>query len=227
MGQIIELFRTSFSLIFNRKNVKKYLSGEFEPTDEELTQMWRFLRQLLSTDIQNTIENDYSNLLKLQTEHLKTPYLKELSLAELDFLIKNKVDLSSILIFVFAKGGVASISWDNNKQIFIEGVVDAKLRGTILLILICAALALMIDSITKLWSQAVLYWNTAIEPSSKTQNTSIAYTAFTILIIIFIFAVINTLVLGHHTHLAKEKLKKLYPDLFESKFDASPPEKAT
>ena len=127
MENLTEIIR---SIFFNRKNVKKYLVGEFDPTEEELTKIEMFLDQVLEADELKEIEKNYSNTLKRQIEQKKIPYLKELSVEELDFLLTRQMGLDDILQVIFAKGGLAkgfaSIQWNNETKLYEQANTDVK-----------------------------------------------------------------------------------------------------
>ncbi len=130
MENLTEIIR---SIFFNRKNVKKYLVGEFDPTEEELTKIEMFLDQVLEADELKEIEKNYSNTLKRHIEQKKIPYLKELSVEELDFLLTRQMGLDDILQVIFAKGGLAkgfaSIQWNNETKLYEQANTDVKLKN--------------------------------------------------------------------------------------------------
>lgn len=145
MENLTELIRAVF-LFFNRKNIKKYLIGEFEPTVEELTEIEEFLIRILETDELKKIEKNYSNALKREIEQKKIAYLKELSVEELDFLLAQQMGLDEILQVIFAKGGLAkgfaSIQWNNETKQYEHANTDVKLKNIggylYVIILICS-----------------------------------------------------------------------------------------
>lgn len=100
-----------FSLL-SKRNIKKFLLGELDPTPEELSIIQTYLENIRP----KLLQEDKSNLIQ-QIEQQKVPYLKELSIVELDFLLSKNIELPELLKIIFAKGGMAKgfavIEWDN------------------------------------------------------------------------------------------------------------------
>jgi hypothetical protein len=100
-----------FSLL-SKRNIKKFLLGELDPTSEELSIIQTYLENIRP----KLLQEDKSNLIQ-QIEQQKVPYLKELSIVELDFLLSKDIELPELLKIIFAKGGMAKgfavIEWDN------------------------------------------------------------------------------------------------------------------
>ncbi len=101
----------TFSLL-SKRNIKKFLLGELEPTSEELSVIQTYLENIRP----KLLQENKSNLIQ-QIEQQKVPYLKELSIVELDFLLSKNIELPELLKIIFAKGGMAKgfavIEWDN------------------------------------------------------------------------------------------------------------------
>ena len=55
-----------------------------------------------------------------QIEQRKIPYIKELSISELEFLFECNIDLTGLLTVIYAKGGVisvmGSIFWNESER---------------------------------------------------------------------------------------------------------------
>ena len=100
-----------FSLL-SKRNIKKFLLGELDPTSEELSIIQTYLENIRP----KLLQENKSNLIQ-QIEQQKIPYLKELSIVELDFLLSKNIELPELLKIIFAKGGMAKgfavIEWDN------------------------------------------------------------------------------------------------------------------
>ncbi|OSI08334.1 Uncharacterised protein [Neisseria animaloris] len=105
--EIILSFFKSIFFFWNRKNLKKYFQGEFEPTEEELVKIQSFFKYLDESAHlrEQDSKKQYFYDLNRQLEQKKIPYFKELSAEELDFLMERKIGLDGILDVVFAKGG--------------------------------------------------------------------------------------------------------------------------
>lgn len=125
------------SFIFSRKSFKKYLSGKLEPDMDELNAIKHFLH---TTHPQLMIDN--ADLMLQQIEQMKIPYLRDLSVDELNFLLDKKVDLNSILDIVMAKGGLtrglAAIDWNKDKRCYeqVERITGEERMMTFLIIAI-------------------------------------------------------------------------------------------
>ena len=100
-----------FSLL-SKRNIKKFLLGELDPTSEELSIIQTYLENIRP----KLLQENKPNLIQ-QIEQQKVPYLKELSIVELDFLLSKNIELPELLKIIFAKGGMAKgfavIEWDN------------------------------------------------------------------------------------------------------------------
>lgn len=100
-----------FSLL-SKRNIKKFLLRELDPTSEELSIIQTYLENIRP----KLLQENKSNLIQ-QIEQQKIPYLKELSIVELDFLLSKNIELPELLKIIFAKGGMAKgfavIEWDN------------------------------------------------------------------------------------------------------------------
>lgn len=116
--EIILAFFKSIFFFWNRKNLKKYFQGEFEPTEEELVKIQSFFKYLDESAHlrEQDSKKQYFYDLNRQLEQKKIPYFKELSAEELDFLMERKIGLDGILDVVFAKGGMVrglgAIKWN-------------------------------------------------------------------------------------------------------------------
>ncbi|OSI12040.1 hypothetical protein [Neisseria canis] len=116
--EIILSFFKSIFFFWNRKNLKKYFQGEFEPTEEELVKIQSFFKYLDESAHlrEQDSKKQYFYDLNRQLEQKKIPYFKELSVEELDFLMERKIGLDGILDVVFAKGGMVrglgAIKWN-------------------------------------------------------------------------------------------------------------------
>lgn len=98
--------------LLSKKNIKKFLLGELEPTPEELSIIQTYLENIRP----KLLQENKPNLIQ-QIEQQKVPYLKELSIVELDFLLSKNIQLPELLKIIFAKGGMAKgiavIEWDD------------------------------------------------------------------------------------------------------------------
>ena len=115
MELLSKIFSSAF-LILSRKNIYKYLIGEIELTPDELDKIQEYLEKIRPLQF----SEHKSNLIR-QIEQRKIPYLRDLSIAELDFLLDSNIDLNGLLAVIYAKGGMlsafGSISWDKvNKK---------------------------------------------------------------------------------------------------------------
>lgn len=112
---MIEILQTLF-VLFNRKNIKKYLSGELELSEEELNKIQSYIE---------TSKQTHSIEIRIQQLELrKVPVLRDLTLEEADFLLQSDIDFDGILDVVYAKGGIAkglgSIEWSRENRCYIE-----------------------------------------------------------------------------------------------------------
>ena len=115
MELLSKIFSSAF-LILSRKNIYKYLIGEIELTPDELDKIQEYLEKIRPLQF----SEHKSNLIR-QIEQRKIPYLRDLSIDELDFLLDSNIDLNGLLAVIYAKGGMlsafGSISWDKvNKK---------------------------------------------------------------------------------------------------------------
>ena len=118
MGALNDLLNI-FRIIFSRKGAKKYLNGILEPDADEL----EFIRKYIDDIRPRMLENGSSIILQ-QIEQMKIPYLRDLTVNELDFLLTNNINLYGILDVIMAKGGLtrglAAIVWNEGKQHYNE-----------------------------------------------------------------------------------------------------------
>ena len=115
MEQLSKIFSSIF-LILNRRNIYKYLIGDIDLTPDELDKIQEYLEKIRPLQI----KNNKPHLIR-QIEQKKIPYLRDLSVDELDYLLESKIDLNGLLAVIYAKGGMlsafGSISWDKvNKK---------------------------------------------------------------------------------------------------------------
>lgn len=115
MEQLSKIF-TSVFLILNRRNIYKYLIGEIDLTPDDLEKIQEYLEKIRPLQIKNN-----KPYLIRQIEQKKIPYLRDLSVDELDYLLESKIDLNGLLAVIYAKGGMlsafGSINWDKvNKK---------------------------------------------------------------------------------------------------------------
>lgn len=99
MGLLTELVQLIHSIFLpiDRKNFKKHLHGKIEPTEEELVTIQNFLKKILIEQSSEKNKNiSYEKQIERQIEQKKVPYLKELLVEELDFLLVNGVDIDGI-----------------------------------------------------------------------------------------------------------------------------------
>ena len=115
---MIEIFKTLFAL-FNRKNIKKYLVGELELSEEELNKIQIYIEKTRIRQLEIGVNKRIRQL-----ELRKIPFLKELSLDEVDFLLESNIDFDGILEVIYAKGGISkglgSIEWSQDRQRYRE-----------------------------------------------------------------------------------------------------------
>ena len=131
LTELVQLIHSTF-LPIDRKNFKKHLHGKIEPTEEELVTIQNFLKKILIEQSSEKNKNiSYEKQMERQIEQKKVPYLKELLVEELDFLLVNGVDIDGSLDVIYAKGGwakgFASIRWSYSKKVYVEN--KAALRG--------------------------------------------------------------------------------------------------
>ena len=114
----MELLSKIFSsalLILSRRNIYKYMIGEIDLTPDELDKIQEYLEKIRPLQI----KNNKPNLIR-QVEQKKIPYLRDLSIDELDFLLDARIDLNGLLAVIYAKGGMlsafGSITWDKTNQ---------------------------------------------------------------------------------------------------------------
>ncbi len=104
MDSFISFLREAFSFLGNRSILKKYLHSETDLTEAEAKLILSFLREYSVAD--NEGDDKYLSLIDKQTNLKTIPYLKELSIEELDFLTRKGIDLDGILYTIHAKGGL-------------------------------------------------------------------------------------------------------------------------
>ena len=118
MELLSKIFSSAF-LILSRKNIYKYLIGEIELTPDELDKIQEYLEKIRPLQF----SEHKSNLIR-QIEQRKIPYLRDLSVDELDFLLDSNIDLNGLLAVIYAKGGMlsafGSISWDKVNKKYIK-----------------------------------------------------------------------------------------------------------
>lgn len=144
---MIDYIKSIFSLLLSRKNIKKYLLGELEPTVEELDIIQNYLE-----NIRPKLQQENKPSLIRQLEQQKIPYLKELPMAELDFLLSRNIELPELLKIIFAKGGMAKgfavIEWDSTLLRYKKREVPFKWIKVILVFL-AIIFAVVFDNIFK------------------------------------------------------------------------------
>ncbi len=115
MELLSKIFSSAF-LILSRRNIYKYMIGEIDLTPDELDKIQEYIEKIRPLQF----SEHKSNLIR-QIEQRKIPYLRDLSVDELDFLLDSNIDLNGLLAVIYAKGGMlsafGSISWDKvNKK---------------------------------------------------------------------------------------------------------------
>ena len=85
MEQLSKIFSSIF-LILNRRNIYKYLIGDIDLTPDELDKIQEYLEQIRPLQI----KNNKPHLIR-QIEQKKIPYLRDLSVDELDYLLESKL----------------------------------------------------------------------------------------------------------------------------------------
>lgn len=115
LNAIIKLVRP----LFSRKGLKKYLNGILEPDVEELKLIGNYIEVVRPKMIANG-----SSIILRQIEQMKIPYLRDITVYELDFLIDSNIDLHGIFDVIIAKGGfnrdLAAIVWNESKKHYEE-----------------------------------------------------------------------------------------------------------
>ena len=133
MELLSKIFSSAF-LILSRRNIYKYMIGEIDLTPDELDKIQEYLEKIRPLQF----SEHKSNLIR-QIEQRKIPYLRDLSVDELDCLLVSNIDLNGLLAVIYAKGGMlsafGSIYWDKinkkyNKIHFLIWFVAALLAAT-------------------------------------------------------------------------------------------------
>lgn len=155
----MDYIKLMFSLL-SKKNIKKYLLGELEPSTEELDAIQNYLEKVRP----KLLQNNQSNLIR-QIEQGKVPYLKELSIIELDFLLSKNIELPELLKIIFAKGGMAKgfavIEWDNNLLHYKKREVSfIKIKLLLISLAFCTAILCFKLFKSLNWSEGVITLST-------------------------------------------------------------------
>ena len=142
----MELLSRIFSsalLILSRRNIYKYMIGEIDLTPDELDKIQEYLEKIRPLQI----KNDKPNLIR-QVEQKKIPYLRDLSIDELDFLLEARIDLNGLLAVIYAKGGMlsafGSITWDKTNQKYNKINIWIRLFTILFATVVCFVIPFMI-----------------------------------------------------------------------------------
>ena len=114
MELLSKIFSSAF-LILSRRNIYKYMIGEIDLTPDELDKIQEYIEKIRPLQF----SEHKSNLIR-QIEQRKIPYLRDLSVDELDCLLELNIDLNGLLAVIYAKGGMlsafGSIGWNQNNK---------------------------------------------------------------------------------------------------------------
>ena len=142
----MELLSKIFSsalLILSRRNIYKYMIGEIDLTPDELDKIQEYLEKIRPLQI----KNNKPNLIR-QVEQKKIPYLRDLSIDELDFLLDARIDLNGLLAVIYAKGGMlsafGSITWDKTNQKYNKINIWIRLLTILYATFVCFVIPFMI-----------------------------------------------------------------------------------
>lgn len=142
----MELLSRIFSsalLILSRRNIYKYMIGEIDLTPDELDKIQEYLEKIRPLQI----KNNKPNLIR-QVEQKKIPYLRDLSIDELDFLLDARIDLNGLLAVIYAKGGMlsafGSITWDKTNKKYNKINIWIRLFTTLFATIVCFVIPFMI-----------------------------------------------------------------------------------
>lgn len=142
----MELLSKIFSsalLILSRRNIYKYMIGEIDLTPDELDKIQEYLEKIRPLQI----KNNKPNLIR-QVEQKKIPYLRDLSIDELDFLLEARIDLNGLLAVIYAKGGMlsafGSITWDKTNKKYNKINIWIRLFTTLFATIVCFVIPFMI-----------------------------------------------------------------------------------
>ena len=142
MEQLSKIFSSIF-LILNRRNIYKYLIGDIDLTPDELDKIQEYLEQIRPLQI----KNNKPHLIR-QIEQKKIPYLRDLSIDELDFLLDARIDLNGLLAVIYAKGGMlsafGSITWDKTNKKYNKINIWIRLFTTLFATIVCFVIPFMI-----------------------------------------------------------------------------------
>ena len=141
----MELLSKIFSsalLILSRRNIYKYMIGEIDLTPDELDKIQEYLEKIRPLQI----KNNKPNLIR-QVEQKKIPYLRDLSIDELDFLLEARIDLNGLLAVIYAKGGMlsafGSITWDKTNKKYNKINIWIRLFTTLFATIVCFVIPFM------------------------------------------------------------------------------------
>ena len=142
----MELLSKIFSsalLILSRRNIYKYMIVEIDLTPNELDKIQEYLEKIRPLQI----KNNKPNLIR-QVEQKKIPYLRDLSIDELDFLLEARIDLNGLLAVIYAKGGMlsafGSITWDKTNKKYNKINIWIRLFTTLFATIVCFVIPFMI-----------------------------------------------------------------------------------
>ena len=142
MELLSKIFSSAF-LILSRRNIYKYMIGEIDLTPDELDKIQEYLEKIRPLQI----KNNKPNLIR-QVEQKKIPYLRDLSIDELDFLLDARIDLNGLLAVIYAKGGMlsafGSITWDKTNQKYNKINIWIRLFTILFATVVCFVIPFMI-----------------------------------------------------------------------------------
>ena len=117
--------------------------GEIDLTPDELDKIQEYLEKIRPLQI----KNNKPNLIR-QVEQKKIPYLRDLSIDELDFLLEARIDLNGLLAVIYAKGGMlsafGSITWDKTNKKYNKINIWIRLFTTLFATIVCFVIPFMI-----------------------------------------------------------------------------------
>ncbi|MDO4643106.1 MAG: hypothetical protein Q4A74_04635 [Cardiobacteriaceae bacterium] len=184
------------TILFFGNPLRRIFSVEIYATKKELSQIQYFIEIVRPKKI-----DEGAALLLRQLEQRKIPYLKEISVEELDWLLDKGVDLEGILDIVLAKGGkakgLASIKW-NGKE---KGYKEESKRT---LYIKCFVISLLISMMIY-----VIYNYIEFNVFAGDYKKQVSFILYLVTPLLAIFSVDNNIT-------SKERLIKKYAYIFSS-----------
>lgn len=134
MEQLNTLFSNIF-LVFSRRNIYKYLIGRIDLTPDELDKIQEYIEKIRPLQF-----SEHKSDLIRQIEQRKIPYLRNLSVDELDYLLASSIDVNGLLAVIYAKGGMLSILgaiyWDKTNEKYNKPNTKLLIAYTLLILVL-------------------------------------------------------------------------------------------